>query len=82
MELWILSEEERVTNQMANLNLKFTRTLKMKADGVTFHADLFPKRGKIYDELNRRRRLEKPLDGRAFKDAGDALKEMQKKGVR
>lgn len=67
---------------MANLNLKFRRTIDMKKNGVHFHSELFPTRAKVYDELHRRRKLDKPIDGRCFKDAGDAIKEMQKKGVR
>ncbi len=67
---------------MANLNLKFTKTLKMKADGVSFHSDYFPARGKVYDDLNRRRRLEKPIDGACFREAGQRIKEMKEKGIR
>ncbi len=67
---------------MANLNLKFVKTKEMKDKGMSFHVEHFPERAKIYDELNRRRKFDKPIDGNCFKDAGEAIREMQKKGIR
>lgn len=67
---------------MANLNLKFTKTLKMKAEGVSFHCEHFPERSKVLNDLYKRRRLDKPTDGNCFKDAGKALEEMKRNNVR
>lgn len=67
---------------MANFNLKFTKTLKMKAEGVSFHCEHFPERSKVLNDLYRRRRLGKPIDGSCFQSAGEALKEMKKNGIR
>lgn len=67
---------------MANLNLKYKRTNEMKKNKIDFHCNLFPERAKIYDKLYERRKFDKPIDGNAFKDAGQAIKEMQAKGIR
>lgn len=67
---------------MANINTKFVKTREMKDKGMSFHSDYFPTRAKVYDDLHKRRRLGKPIDGNCFKDAADAIKEMQRKGIR
>ena len=53
----------------------------MKAKGLHYHCEMFPERAKVLDKLHDRRKWDKPIDGRCFKDAGDALKEMKVKGV-
>ena len=67
---------------MANINIKFNRTLEMKRKDLHFHVEHFPERAKVYDELHKRRVYDKPIDGNCFKDAGEKIKEMQKKGIR
>lgn len=67
---------------MANINIKFNRTLEMKRKDLHFHVEHFPERAKVYDELNRRRRLGKPIDGSCFRSAGEVIQEMHKKGIR
>lgn len=67
---------------MANLNLKFKRTLEMQKKGLRFHCEHFPERAKVYDALHKRRVLDKPVDGSCFVEAGERIKEMHAKGVR
>ena len=58
---------------------KFTETEEMKAKGYKYHAEFFPEESRIYDTLHARRKLDKPIDGNCFKDAGQALKELKSK---
>lgn len=61
---------------------KNKRTPEMKARKEHFHAEFFPEEARVYDKLQARRRKDQPIDGRCFKDAGLAVKELQEKRFR